>query len=762
MAKVFTIDSDNHFNLAPSFLATYQNTQPKWGPVGYVTYKRTYARPILNENGDVIRTEEFWETLQRVVEGVYTMQKHHIRSSRRRWDEARAQASAQIMYRKMWDFKFLPPGRGLWAWHLPLLENKGGGALNNCAFVSTENLDIDFAEPFCFLMDFSMLGVGVGFDTEGAGKVSLVKAPVTTDPYVVEDTREGWIDLIRTILNAFVGKAKLPVYYKKLPNVLGIGAGTYCGINIDVSKVRPEGTSIKGFGGTASGPEPLVELAKALIDLLHKRASSDTPQLTSTDIVDIMNLIGKCVVAGNVRRSSEIAIGNREDKEFLKLKDPTESFDLQKKMKRHASQNKQWKQYEEDITSLKKSIQQYGVLDPQSLEFQKQISELESLQKDILKDDPDYRQLYKEFKALPLNNHRWASNNTVDFPLGSGYERVGKQIATNGEPGISWMEVIRKYGRLSDPPNDKDRRAKGFNPCSEQTLESYELCCLVETFPTNHANLTEYLDTLKYAYLYAKTVTLIPTHYEQTNEVISRNRRIGTSMAGVAELYCNLGMQEMIRWFDKGYQRICELDKQYSEWLGIPESNKKTSMKPGGTIPLLVGKEGGQRFSESEFYFRTIRCDRTSKLVEMFEQAGYRVEDDIYTPRSKVIYFPIQDTASKRFAADISIWEQVMLMSAIQAYWSDNQVSATIMFKPEEAKDIPLILSAFEGKLKTISFLPLEDHGYLQAPYIKCTKEQYESYASSLKEPDWSTINNTHEAEDKFCEGDKCLIPLKK
>ena len=30
--------------------------------------------------------------------------------------------------------------------------------------------------------------------------------------------------------------------------------------------------------------------------------------------------------------------------------------------------------------------------------------------------------------------------------------------------------------------DDKDHRAMGGNPCLEQTLESYELCCLVETF----------------------------------------------------------------------------------------------------------------------------------------------------------------------------------------------------------------------------------------------------------------------------------------
>ncbi len=32
----------------------------------------------------------------------------------------------------------------------------------------------------------------------------------------------------------------------------------------------------------------------------------------------------------------------------------------------------------------------------------------------------------------------------------------------------------------------------GGNPCLEQSMESYELCCLVETFPANHDSLEDY------------------------------------------------------------------------------------------------------------------------------------------------------------------------------------------------------------------------------------------------------------------------------
>ena len=107
------------------------------------------------------------------------------------------------------------------------------------------------------------------------------------------------------------------------------------------------------------------------------------------------------------------------------------------------------------------------------------------------------------------------------------YKKVANQTAKNGEPGYVWLENIKAYSRINNGPDWKDKRAVGTNPCVEQSLESYELCTLVETFPNNHENLDDFLRTLKFAYLYAKTVTLGKTHWAESNKVVLRNRRIG-------------------------------------------------------------------------------------------------------------------------------------------------------------------------------------------------------------------------------------------
>ena len=64
---------------------------------------------------------------------------------------------------------------------------------------------------------------------------------------------------------------------------------------------------------------------------------------------------------------------------------------------------------------------------------------------------------------------------------------------------------------MKDPADYKDYRVVGTNPCSEQSLEDKELCNLVETFPSKHESFDDYKETLKYAYMYAKTVTLLKT-----------------------------------------------------------------------------------------------------------------------------------------------------------------------------------------------------------------------------------------------------------
>ena len=568
------------FKLTDNFIDKYKRKKPPFGfnGLGELVYMRTYSR--VKENG---KNERWWETVRRVVEGTYSMQKNHIDNYQLGWNAWQAQASAQEMYERMFTMKFLPPGRGLWAMGTPITEEKGlYAALNNCAFVSTKTLKEDYSKPFCFLMDASMLGVGVGFDCKGAGEIivkGLNKAK-KEELFEIPDTREGWVESLKLLLESyFHGAAE---------------------VQFDYSKIRPEGEPIKGFGGVSSGHEPLEEIHEAIRGVLENNSGEP---ITTTTIVDIMNLIGKCVVAGNVRRTAEIVFGNPDDEEYLNLKN-----------------------YE---------------VNP-------------------------HREMYG-----------WTSNNSVFAKLGMDYTDICKRIVDNGEPGLAWLQNMRKFSRMQNGGDDKDHRVMGGNPCLEQSLESYELCCLVETFPDNHDSYEDYARTLKYAYLYAKTVTLGKTHWSDTNRVMLRNRRIGCSVSGVAQFITNRGLEELRTWLENGYKVIKSWDTMYSDWFAVPKSIKTTSVKPSGTVSLLAGATPGLHYPESRFYVRRIRVSKHSELIEPLKKAGYKVEPAFGSEdTTMVIEVPVDVGQGIRTAKELSIWEQFNLAAFMQRHWADNQVSS--------------------------------------------------------------------------------------
>ncbi len=642
------------FKLDEDFLNNFKGKQPDWGPLGYITYKRTYARIIEKEN----RKEEFWETIQRVVEGCYSVQKEHCIKLSLPWSDEKAQKSAQKMFEKIWNFKLIPPGRGLWMMGTEFIARHGSMSLNNCGFASTEDIDLKYSKAFEFVMDALMLGVGVGFDTKGAEKITIKQPQEGQFEYQIPDSREGWVESLRLILEAYFLGKQVPKY--------------------NFSQIRLSGEPIRGFGGIASGPKPLKQMLEDIENILKSRIGK---KITSVDIVDIMNYVGKCVVAGNVRRSAEIALGDPGDLDFVLCKQNEEA----------------------------------------------------------------------------LYSHRWASNNSVFAVKGLDYSFIANQIAINGEPGVFWLENARNFGRMGDPPDFKDKKAAGVNPCGEQTLESFELCCLVETFPSRHDTYEEFQETLKYAYLYSKSVTLVNTHWQETNAVMLKNRRMGISQTGIIEAFIKHGRRKMLEWCSRAYNYLKELDEQYSGWLCIPRSIKITTIKPSGTVSLLPGVPPGIHYPHSEYYIRRIRLSKNSDLIEHVRNAGYKIEDDLYSPNTVVVEFPIHEKYFDRSKNEVSIWEQAENAAAYQKYWSDNQVSITITFKDEEENQIKHVLECYEDKLKSVSFLPIKEHGYKQAPYEEITKEQFETIVKNLKP---FNLNETKDRAigEKFCDSDRCEV----
>ena len=178
-------------------------------------------------------------------------------------------------------------------------------------------------------------------------------------------------------------------------------------------------------------------------------------------------------------------------------------------------------------------------------------------------------------------------------------------------------------------------------------------------------------------------------------------------------------------------------------------------------VSLLCGATPGIHYPHSEFYIRRIRISSASPLVEVCRRAGYPVEQDVYdqSGKTQVVSFPVKEEHYGKSKDDVTIWEQVANAADLQHYWADNQVSVTVTFRKDEADQIPTVLEVFENRLKSISFLPISEHGYAQAPYESIDEATYTALVSQIKP---MLLNDGgHEADDKFCDGDSCTIPLR-
>jgi ribonucleotide reductase alpha subunit len=277
--------------LPSEFLEKYMDVQPEWGfnNLGFIVYKRTYARDIIEKK----LKEEWWQTVARSINGAQKIGAGYTT------------AEAQRLYDLIFNLKCSFGGRMLWQLGTSTVDRFGLASLLNCWFSSMRE-----PNDFCFVFEHLMLGGGVGFSVkrEDIHELPKVKQGVTVShelskgaDFIVPDSREGWVELLRKVLDSFFNGGK---------------SFTYSTI-----VVRGKGEPIKGFGGTASGPQPLIEGIQKIVKVLQSRGGK---KLRSVDVLDINNIIGSVVVAGNVRRSAEVAIGDPDDYLYIRAKNWSE------------------------------------------------------------------------------------------------------------------------------------------------------------------------------------------------------------------------------------------------------------------------------------------------------------------------------------------------------------------------------------------------------------------------------------------------------
>ena len=693
-----------------------QDVTPHWGELGWVTYKRTYARWLPEKN----RSENWDETVKRVIEGNINLDPR-LKDSPSTEVVNELTNEAKDLFKLVYGLGATPSGRNLWVSGTDY-QKRNGDSLNNCWFIAIRpqqygdsHIVPDYlgqkqkavSMPFSFLFDQLMKGGGVGFsvvqdnikkipavdnkidltiviDKKSASYADSVKLGATDKAewakqnedksdyiyYNLPDTREGWVLANARLIDMHFNQTNSENKTKLV---------------LDISRIRPYGAKIHGFGGTASGPMPLVEMLFDINNIINNRANSN---LTSVDCTDICNLIGKTVVAGNVRRSAELALGTSTDQDFI-----------------------------------------------------------------TMKQDKD-----------KLYHHRWASNNSVAIDSNfNEYEPIANGIRENGEPGIVNLDLSRNYGRIIDGyQKDIDGDVEGTNPCGEISLGNGEPCNLFEVFPyIAEQENWDLKDVFRLATRFAKRVTFSDYDWEISRNIIYKNRRIGVSMSGIQDWLLNdlghrvvTGFEDAtdeetgekikkpiydpqgIKMVTAAYQAVIDADKEYSKTLNCNESIKHTTVKPSGTVAKLAGASEGMHFHYAGYLIQRIRFQASDPLLKALDACGYYSEPDIYSPNTTCVEFPLRaaHADSKNFASagTVSIEEQFATQAFLQTYWSDNAVSCTVTFQSDEGDKITSLFKQYRHVIKSTSLLPYYGGSLKQAPKEPIDKEKYEERKAQI------------------------------
>jgi ribonucleotide reductase alpha subunit len=615
-----------------------------------VVTTRTYARRIHPDRRDS-PVENWNQIVERVIGG--NVRSHNV-----------SEKEIERLRYFMIERKAMPAGRGLWFSGAPAHATLGGVALNNCWFATADEWD-----NFVLAQDLLMLGGGVGMSVEHrfVSKLPKVRKGVkvvhraTNDAdYIVSDSREGWCELTRRVLAAHLENGK------------SFSFSTVC--------IRGKGEPINGFGGTASGPGPLVAFVEKLDAILASRAGQ---ALRPVDAMDVLCCIGEMVVAGNVRRSAIIILGDPWDKDYLK--------------------SKRW--------------------DLGNVPTQRAMANLSVVCDDV---DDLHPLFWKTYEA--------------------------------GEPfGIVNRANIRKYGRMGELKKDT---AVGVNPCAEATLENAEPCNLQEIALPNLTDEKEFEEAARLMHRWGKRVTMERYHQEKCQEVVHRNRRVGTGITGV--LQSPLFNPDTL---DRVYAAIQDENVKYSKKLGINESIRTTVIKPSGTLSKIMDCAGeGIHPAYSRYMIQRVRFSSTDQLLPKLRLAGHHMEpvvrfDGSLDHNTQVVDFYLRAPEGVPVADEgWDTWKQLDVLKLAQKHWADQSVSVTVYYKREE---IPKLKAWLEDNLKfikTISFLCHSEHGFNQAPKEAISKERYEQEVEKIRPVDLSELTGDGEIDSLECAQGACPI----
>ena len=371
--------------------------------------------------------------------------------------------------------------------------------------------------------------------------------------------------------------------------------------------------------------------------------------------------------------------------------------------------------------------------------------------------------------------HRALANNSVCYTDGSAdmgsfmREWTALYESKSGERGIfnrkAAQEQAARYGR-----RDADIDY-GTNPCCEIILRPKQFCNLSEVVVKSDDTAETLQRKVELATILG-TIQACFTDFKGLSIQWTRNteeeRLLGVSLTGILDnkMMANQTNDDLAVLLSNLRLIAVATNRKWSKHLGIEPSAAITCVKPSGTVSQLVDAASGIHPRHSEYYIRTVRADKKDPLTQFMTEKGFPVEDEVSKPQSLSVFsFPMKSPEGALTRKDISAIDHLKIWQVYSEYWCEHKPSITVSVQEDEWMSVGAYVYENFNKMSGISFLPMTEHTYKQAPYQDCDKEMYNKLLSKMpEEVDWRLLSqfeaedNTHGSQTLNCTGDVCEI----
>ena len=371
------------------------------------------------------------------------------------------------------------------------------------------------------------------------------------------------------------------------------------------------------------------------------------------------------------------------------------------------------------------------------------------------------------------NPQRALANNSVCYTekpdtIGVFMEEwLALYSSKNGERGIfnrqAAQKHVEKIGRR-DPDHEF-----GTNPCSEIILRPNQFCNLTEVVCRPNDTEKSLMDKIRAATILG-TLQSTLTNFKYLRKIWRKNteeeRLLGVSLTGILD--CPLLTEEnpnLEKLLNDLRNHAIEVNREYANLLGINPSTSITCVKPSGTVSQLVDSSSGIHARHNPYYIRTVRSDIKDPITQFMINSGFPNEVDLNNSQNVIFSFPMSAPKHSICRKDKTALEQLKFWKIYATEWCEHKPSITVSMSDNEWLDAGAWCWHNFDYLSGISFLPLEDHVYQQAPYTDINEQQYNEMLMTMpKDIDWEDLalyekeDNTIASQELACVGNACEI----